>query len=180
MISGIPFAGPIGAVRLAHHDGTWIPHPTYQEGDASTFELIVAGRRLPDGDVAVMMVEAGGTEAAWELYQAGAPHMTEEIITEGLEEAKKWINDSITAQLELVDAWVADRGPISRSPTRSRSTTRKRRTRRSTPRPGKRSRRRCPSPTSPSATPGSTPSTPRSSHPWPAPPTSRASSRPRR
>ena len=38
--------------------------PTYQEGDASTFELIVAGRRLPDGDVAVMMVEAGGTEHA--------------------------------------------------------------------------------------------------------------------
>jgi len=44
MISGIPFAGPIGAVRLAHHDGVWIPHPTYQEGDASTFELIVAGQ----------------------------------------------------------------------------------------------------------------------------------------
>ena len=116
MISGIPFAGPIGAVRLAHHDGTWIPHPTYQEGDASTFELIVAGRRLPDGDVAVMMVEAGGTEAAWELYQAGAPHMTEEIIAEGLEEAKRWINDSITAQLEMVDAWVADRGPIEPVP----------------------------------------------------------------
>ena len=116
MLSGIPFTGPIGAVRLAHHDGTWIPHPTYQEGDASTFELIVAGRRLPDGDVAVMMVEAGGTEAAWELYQAGAPHMTEEIITEGLEEAKKWINDSITAQLELVDAFVADRGPIQPVP----------------------------------------------------------------
>ena len=27
-------------------DGTWIPHPTYQEGDASTFELVVAGRAL--------------------------------------------------------------------------------------------------------------------------------------
>src|SRR5882672_4110779 len=23
MISGIPFAGPVGAVRLAHHDGVW-------------------------------------------------------------------------------------------------------------------------------------------------------------
>jgi polyribonucleotide nucleotidyltransferase len=116
MISGIPFAGPIGAVRLAHRDGAWIPHPTYQEGDSSTFELIVAGRRLPDGDVAVMMVEAGGTEAAWELYQAGAPHVTEDVIVEGLEEAKRWINDSITAQLELVDAWVADRGEIQTVP----------------------------------------------------------------
>ncbi|HKN91293.1 MAG TPA: polyribonucleotide nucleotidyltransferase, partial [Acidimicrobiia bacterium] len=116
MISGIPFAGPVGAVRLAHHDGVWIPHPTYQEGDASTFELIVAGRRLPDGDVAVMMVEAGGTEAAWELYKAGAPLVTEEVIAEGLEEAKRWINDSISAQLELVDNWVADRGPIEPVP----------------------------------------------------------------
>src|SRR5690349_4067120 len=116
MISGIPFAGPVGAVRLAHHDGVWIPHPTYQEGDSSTFELVVAGRRLPDGDVAVMMVEAGGTEAAWELYEAGAPHVTEETIAEGLEEAKKWINDSITAQLELVERYVAERGPIEPVP----------------------------------------------------------------
>ena len=62
-VSGIPFNGPIGAVRLAHHDGEWIAHPTYQEGDESTFEIVVAGRKLDDGDVAIMMVEAGGTEA---------------------------------------------------------------------------------------------------------------------
>ena len=47
MLSGIPFDGPIGAVRLAYsQDGTWIPHPTYEEGDDSTFELVVAGRQL--------------------------------------------------------------------------------------------------------------------------------------
>src|SRR5436309_14239815 len=57
MLSGIPFDGPIGAVRLAWSiDGQWIPHATYQEGDASTFELVVAGRALPDGDVAIMRV----------------------------------------------------------------------------------------------------------------------------
>src|SRR5487761_438368 len=49
MISGIPFEGPIGAVRVAHTtEGTWIPHPTYQQGDAATFELVVAGRPLTD------------------------------------------------------------------------------------------------------------------------------------
>ncbi|HVW31034.1 MAG TPA: polyribonucleotide nucleotidyltransferase [Acidimicrobiia bacterium] len=116
MISGIPFSGPVGAVRLAHHDGVWIPHPTYQEGDASTFELVVAGRKLPDGDVAVMMVEAGGTEAAWELYQAGAPHVTEETIAEGLEAAKEYIRASVDAQLALVEAYVAERGPIEPIP----------------------------------------------------------------
>src|SRR5579864_5706177 len=66
MLSGIPFEGPIGAVRLAYStDGEWIPHCTYQEGDAGTFELVVAGRALserPDSEIAIMMVEAGGTE----------------------------------------------------------------------------------------------------------------------
>src|SRR5688500_12153310 len=52
MLSGIPFEGPIGAVRIAYgQDGTWIPHPTYDEGDESTFELVVAGREV-DGDIA--------------------------------------------------------------------------------------------------------------------------------
>ncbi len=60
MISGIPFEGPIGAIRMAYTvDGEWIPHPTYEEGEAGTFELVVAGRELDNGDVAVMMVEAG-------------------------------------------------------------------------------------------------------------------------
>jgi polyribonucleotide nucleotidyltransferase len=111
MLSGMPFDGPIGAVRLAWTtDGTWIPHPTYQEGDASTFELVVAGRRVGD-DVAIMMVEAGGTEDAWRFYQEGAPPVTEEVIAQGLEEAKAWIKDSIELQLELVDK-VGAREPI--------------------------------------------------------------------
>src|SRR5947207_5678782 len=79
-VSGIPFNGPIGAVRLAHHEGEWIAHPTYQEGDESTFEIVVAGRVLADGDVAIMMVEAGGTEATWRLYEEGAPKVTEHVI----------------------------------------------------------------------------------------------------
>src|SRR6478752_1964216 len=74
MLSGIPFSGPIGAVRVAFTaEGTWIPFPTYDEGDAASFEMVVAGRELADGDVAIMMVEAGGTETAWENYQGGAP-----------------------------------------------------------------------------------------------------------
>src|SRR3954467_10163719 len=49
MLSGLPFEGPIGAVRLAFsQDGTWIPYPTYEEGDESTFEIVVAGRAAGD------------------------------------------------------------------------------------------------------------------------------------
>ncbi len=111
-VSGIPFNGPIGAVRLAHHDGEWIANPTYQEGDRSTFEIVVAGRALDNGDVAIMMVEAGGTEASWELYEEGAPKVTEETIAEGLEEAKRWIKASIDLQSQLREAFIAARGPI--------------------------------------------------------------------
>ncbi|HEX4822380.1 MAG TPA: polyribonucleotide nucleotidyltransferase [Acidimicrobiales bacterium] len=102
MLSGIPFDGPIGAVRIAYsQEGKWIPHPTYDEGDDATFELVVAGREV-DGDIAIMMVEAGGTEKAWDYYEAGAPKVTEAVIAQGLEESKTWIRDSINMQRELV------------------------------------------------------------------------------
>ena len=103
MLSGIPFDGPIGAVRIAYsQEGTWIPHPTYDEGDEATFELVVAGREV-DGDVAIMMVEAGGTEKAYEYYEAGAPKVTEAVIAGGLEECKVWIRESIDMQRKLVE-----------------------------------------------------------------------------
>ncbi|MGD0344409.1 MAG: polyribonucleotide nucleotidyltransferase [Acidimicrobiales bacterium] len=106
MLSGIPFDGPIGAVRIAFStSGEWLPHATYQEGDAATFELVVAGRALgtePSAEIAIMMVEAGGTEKAFEYFDAGAPLVTEEVIAGGLETAKTWIRESIELQRELV------------------------------------------------------------------------------
>ena len=116
MISGIPFEGPIGAVRVAYStDGRWIPHPSFQEGDESTFELVVAGRALGDGDdadIAIMMVEAGGSERSFQYYDEGAPRVTEEVLADGLEAAKKWIREAIVLQRRMVDAYVAVRGPI--------------------------------------------------------------------
>src|SRR5215510_4174097 len=35
MVSGIPFEGPIGAVRLSRHGAEWIAHPTFEESEAS-------------------------------------------------------------------------------------------------------------------------------------------------
>ncbi|MGH9154362.1 MAG: polyribonucleotide nucleotidyltransferase [Acidimicrobiales bacterium] len=115
MISGIPFMGPIGAVRLAYTtDGKWIAHPTYQAGDEGTFEIVVAGRQNADG-VAIMMVEAGGTENAWQYYEDGAPKVTEEVIAAGLEQARTWIQESIDLQRQLVEkAGVADPIPYER------------------------------------------------------------------
>lgn len=120
MISGIPFEGPIGAVRVAYStDGVWIPHPTFEEGDESTFELVVAGRALSeddDAEIAIMMVEAGGTERSFDYYAEGAPEVTEEVLASGLEAAKVWIRESIVLQRKMVAAYVAERGAIETIP----------------------------------------------------------------
>ena len=96
-------------------DGTWIPHPTFEEGEAATFELVVAGRALTerdDTDIAIMMVEAGGTEKSWSYYEDGAPKVTEEVLAEGLEASKTWIRESILLQRQLVADYVTARGAI--------------------------------------------------------------------
>ncbi|HAQ42895.1 MAG TPA: polyribonucleotide nucleotidyltransferase, partial [Acidimicrobiaceae bacterium] len=82
-------------------EGAWVPFPTYQEGEESTFEMVVAGRQLENGDIAIMMVEAGGTERAFEYYDEGAPKVTEEVLADGLEASKQWIDDVIELQKSL-------------------------------------------------------------------------------
>lgn len=114
MISGIPFDGPIGAVRLAYaQDGTWIPHPTYAEGEEGTFELVVAGRELDSGDVAIMMVEAGGTEKSFTYYANGASKVDEAVLAGGLEASKRYIKESIALQRQLLASVIATKGPIA-------------------------------------------------------------------
>ncbi|MBC8365350.1 MAG: polyribonucleotide nucleotidyltransferase [Actinobacteria bacterium] len=103
MLSGIPFDGPVGATRIAWTAaGEWIAHPTYEEGADSAFEMVVAGRINDDGDVAVMMVEAGGTAATWDVYEAGAPKVDEAVLADGLEFSKQYIREIIELQHELV------------------------------------------------------------------------------
>jgi len=113
MISGIPFDGPIGSIRMAYTvEGDWIPHPTFEEAEAGTFELVIAGRELDNGDVAVMMVEAGGSENAFYYYEDGAKKVTEEVLADGLEACKVWIKESIALQRQLVASVIATNGPI--------------------------------------------------------------------
>ena len=115
MLSGLPFEGPIGAVRLAYSaSGEWVPHPTWAESEDATFLLVVAGREV-EGEIAIMMVEAGGTETAWSHYEAGAPKVTEAVIAEGLEAAKTWIRESMDLQHQLVEAF-GRRDPLPYEP----------------------------------------------------------------
>jgi len=56
-LSGIPFAGPLGAVRVCMVDGKLVVNPTYVQQAAATLEIVMAGT-----EDAVLMVEAGGKE----------------------------------------------------------------------------------------------------------------------
>jgi polyribonucleotide nucleotidyltransferase len=105
-ISGLPFNGPVGGVRVALIDGTWVAFPTVEQLKGAVFDMVVAGRKVEaDGkdDVAIMMVEAEATENVIELTAGGAQAPTETVVAEGLEAAKPFIAALCTAQQELAD-----------------------------------------------------------------------------
>ena len=56
-LSGMPFDGPVGAVRVGQVDGRFVVNPTTAQQNASTLELVIAGT-----EDAVLMVEAGARE----------------------------------------------------------------------------------------------------------------------
>ena len=109
-ISGLPFSGPVGGVRVSLIEGQWVAFPNFSDIERSVFDMVVAGRVVTnqDGsgneteDVAIMMVEAEATESTWDLVTnqgVGAP--TEEVVAEGLEASKKFIAQLCKAQSEL-------------------------------------------------------------------------------
>ena len=101
-ISGLPFSGPIGGVRVALIDGQWVGFPNFSDAERSTFDMVVAGRLIDDGDVAIMMVEAESTDATWDLVKnQGKQAPTEEIVAQGLEASKTFIRALCEAQAEL-------------------------------------------------------------------------------
>lgn len=100
-IAGLPFSGPVGGVRVALIDGQWVAFPTVEQLENAVFDMVVAGRVVADGDVAIMMVEAEATENVIELVAGGAGAPTESVVAEGLEAAKPFIAALCAAQSEL-------------------------------------------------------------------------------
>jgi polyribonucleotide nucleotidyltransferase len=102
-LSGLPFSGPIGGVRVALIDGQWVAFPTREQSKQAVFDIAIAGRVVGD-DVAIMMVEAEGTEQMADLIAAGAQAPTEEVVAQGLEAAKPFIRALCEAQAALAAA----------------------------------------------------------------------------
>ena len=100
-LSGLPFSGPVGGVRVALIDGQWVAFPSHGQLEDAVFDMVVAGRVTDTGDVAIMMVEAEATEQTWNLVQSGAQAPTEEIVAGGLDAAKPFIKQLCEAQSQL-------------------------------------------------------------------------------
>jgi polyribonucleotide nucleotidyltransferase len=113
-LAGLPFSGPIGAVRVALIKGQWVAFPTHEQLEQATFDMVVAGRVLPaddGGDVAIMMVEAESTPGTLKLLAdetSGAVAPTEETVAEGLEAAKPFIRVLCEAQQRLAAEVASD------------------------------------------------------------------------
>ncbi|WP_199431907.1 polyribonucleotide nucleotidyltransferase [Qaidamihabitans albus] len=105
-VSGLPFSGPIGSVRVALIEGQWVALPTWSQLENATFNMVVAGRIVGDRpeDVAIMMVEAEGTENTIDLVAGGGTAPTEQVVAEGLDAAKPFIRSLCEAQQRLADA----------------------------------------------------------------------------
>ena len=102
-LSGLPFSGPIGGVRVALIGGQWVGFPTHEQLTDAVFDMVVAGRIAGD-DVAIMMVEAEATDRTIELIAGGATAPTEAVVAEGLEAAKPFIRALCEAQITLAKA----------------------------------------------------------------------------
>ena len=84
MLTGAPFEGPIGAVRVAKIDGQLIANPTHQQADKSDLDIVISGTHD-----SVIMVEAG------------CKFVTEEDIMEAVEFAQVEIRKQCEAQLQF-------------------------------------------------------------------------------
>jgi polyribonucleotide nucleotidyltransferase len=85
LLAGIPFNGPMAAVRVGLVGDDFVINPTYQEIEDGDLDLIVAGS--PDG---VIMVEAGANQ------------LPEQDVIEAIDFGYEVVQDLIKAQLDLI------------------------------------------------------------------------------
>lgn len=92
-LAGLPFLGPIGAVRVGRVEGRLIANPTYEEIEQSDIDLVVAG-----------------TESSIMMVEAGCNLVSEKDILAAIE----YGHQSIRKQIEVQKRFVSGRGVTKR------------------------------------------------------------------
>jgi polyribonucleotide nucleotidyltransferase len=83
-ISKIPFAGPVGCVRVGHVDGELVLNPTLQQLEESAMDLVVAG-----------------TAEALTMVEGSANELPEDVILEALKIGHVAVQKICAAQVDL-------------------------------------------------------------------------------
>jgi polyribonucleotide nucleotidyltransferase len=97
MISNVPFAGPVGAVRIGKIDGNFVVNPNEEDLlESSDLDLVVAG-----SEDAILMVEAGANE------------ISEAEILDALDIAHSAIKKICALQRELAEKVGKEKTPIT-------------------------------------------------------------------
>jgi polyribonucleotide nucleotidyltransferase len=106
-LSGVPFAGPLGAARVGYIDGAYVLNPTYAELKESDLDMVVAGTRD-----AVLMVESEAKELSEDemlgavLYAHQGMQVVVDAVAELVAEAGKpaWEWTPATENTALLEA----------------------------------------------------------------------------
>jgi polyribonucleotide nucleotidyltransferase len=85
MLTGAPFEGPLGAVRIGRIDGKLVVNPSEEEMSGSDLDLLVAG-----------------TSEAITMIEGGAKQVPEDVMVEALELAHKAMQPVIELQNKMV------------------------------------------------------------------------------
>jgi len=92
-LSGLPFSGPVGGVRVARSKGQFVVNPTFQQSEESDLDLVVAGT-----EDSIMMVEAG------------ADFVSEDDLLKAL----AFAHDHIKAQVKVQKEFAAQCGVVKK------------------------------------------------------------------
>ena len=88
-ISGLPFAGPIGAARVGYIDGNYVLNPTTEQMAASDLDLVVSGT-----ESAVLMVESEAKELPEDVMLGSVVygHDAQQAVIKAINELKAEVN----------------------------------------------------------------------------------------
>ena len=106
-ISDIPWAGPVGEVRIGKIDGELIINPTFEEMEYSSLDLRVAGTKD-----AILMVESGSDETAEDVMieAISLAHQSIKSLVEVQEEMVREVGkEKITVGLKSIDNTIVEK-----------------------------------------------------------------------
>ena len=101
-LAGVPLESAVGAVRMSLINDNWVVQATNSELEESVFDMVVAGSLNSNGEVDIVMVEAGATDNALDKIEQGSTAPSENIVADGIDASKEYIGKLIEAQKELV------------------------------------------------------------------------------